>query len=92
MAYSIALVITVLSSLNFFLIPVHAASSMYQQGFAKGVQIADANAKGGAIETHHVNHDDLDCDSDVDPPEANPDYCDGVNNGYAYEANKLSGK
>lgn len=65
---------------------------MYQQGFAKGIELADKNFKAVGPETNHVNPSDLDCDSDVDPLENNPDYCNGVNDGYAHEANKLSGK
>jgi hypothetical protein len=86
------LLATILSSLNFFLIPADATNSMYQQGFAKGIELADKNFKAAGPGTNHVNPSDLDCDSDVDPLENNPDYCNGVNDGYAHEANKLSGK
>ena len=91
-SYYMALVIVIISSLNFFLIPVHATNSMYQQGFAKGIELADKNFKAVGPETNHVNPSDLDCDSDVDPLEDNPDYCNGVNDGYAHEANNLYGK
>ena len=74
-------------------IPVLAKKSdLYEQGFAKGVVLADKDFKAVGPETNHVKASDLDCDSDVDPQESNPDFCNGVNDGYAHEANMLSGK
>jgi hypothetical protein len=68
---------------NFFFSPyAHAASDLYNKGFAKGIQLADANFRCCGPESSHVNPNDLDCDSDVDPLEANEQYCDGVNHGY----------
>jgi hypothetical protein len=86
--------------INFFFSPVHAVttiliphnnSTMYYKGFANGTAIADDYYHRFAPRGP-INATDVDCDSDINPLEANPDYCDGSSNGFAFETNRLSGK
>jgi hypothetical protein len=68
-------------------------SSLYKQGYAKGV----ADAKSVEITTPPtgtmMSTDDVDCDSSIDPKASNVDYCSGYQNGYTdTNNNELLGK
>ena len=57
-------------------------SSLYDQGYAKGV----ADAKSVQITTPPtgtMRPEDVDCDSDIDPKASNQEYCSGYQHGFA---------
>lgn len=68
-------------------------SSLYKQGYAKGV----ADSKSVQVTTPPtgtmMRPDAVDCDSEIDPQVSNQDYCSGYQHGYADTFNNaLSGK
>ena len=61
---------------------IHSSSTLYKQGYAKGV--ADAKfvqSKFPASTT--MRPDDVDCDSSIDPKASNKEYCSGYQHGFA---------
>src|SRR5919202_4532338 len=67
-------------------------TSLYDQGYAKGV--ADAKAvKITSPPSGTMSPDDVDCDSSIDPQASNVDYCSGYQHGFADTYNnELVGK
>jgi hypothetical protein len=68
-------------------------SSLYKQGYAKGV----ADSKSVQVTTPPtgamMRPDEVDCDTDIDPQTSNQDYCSGYQHGFADTFNNaLSGK
>jgi hypothetical protein len=68
-------------------------SSLYKQGYAKGV----ADSKSAQVTTPPtgamMRPDEVDCDTDIDPQTSNQDYCSGYQHGFADTFNNaLSGK
>jgi hypothetical protein len=67
-------------------------SSLYDQGYAKGV--ADAKSvKITSPPSDTISPDDVDCDSSIDPQASNVNYCSGYQHGFADTYNnELVGK
>ena len=65
-----------------------SSSSLYKQGFARG--ISDANRNPPPTSTMSPN--DVDCQNDEEPIFDEQDFCSGYQHGYASQNNKLLGR
>ena len=60
----------------------HSSSTLYKQGYAKGVadaKLVQSKFPGSAT----MSPDDVDCDSSIDPKASNKEYCSGYQHGFA---------
>ena len=68
-----------------------ASSSLFKQGYAKGVLDAMSQQSTFPASTT-MRPDEVDCDSDIDPQASNEDYCSGYQHGFADTNNALLNK
>jgi hypothetical protein len=67
-------------------------SSLYEQGYAKGVSDAKL-VQSSSPASNTMSPDEVDCDSSVDPQVSNQDYCSGYQHGFVNTNNNaLAGK
>jgi hypothetical protein len=65
-----------------------SSSSLYKQGFARGISDANRNP----TPTTSMTPNDVDCDNDNEPIFDEAEFCSGYQHGYADQNNKLLGK
>ena len=67
---------------------IHSSSTLYKQGYAKGVadaKLVQSKFPGSAT----MSPDDVDCDSSIDPKASNKEYCSGYQHGFADTINNV---